>query len=281
MKNTVFYSRSKKDVNSPRFLKIMEKMPFHGEFIYYCVDPDPVTKKRNEDLLTVLGITDVPTMYVDGQKFVGKDAFSWLQMQIHQMQGGVAGNYPGAATGGWDEPYPSQATGYMDRMIDPQQLLAQQQMQQMQMQQSQPQMPMIPGVGQMPQIPGLGGRMMPPGREMAQGPSGPMLQGNGAAGSGESAGMGGLNAASLDSTFADPFAPTDITGINSCGLSAEQILTPIQTKSQDGGSRQDEELKKYAMMRDSMVPQQSVPSNIPGMNVSMQQMAMPPMQMRR
>ena len=268
-------------MNSPRFLKIMEKMPFHSEFIYYCVDPDPVTKKRNEDLLTVLGITDVPTMYIDGQKFVGKDAFNWLQMQIHQMQAGVSGNYPGSATNGYDEPYPSEPVGggYMDP-----QLLAQQQMQHMQQMPPQMapqmvpgQMPMIPGVGQMPQIPGLGGRMMQPGPPMTGG-GGDMMQGNGSAGSGDP--MGGLNGGSLDSTFADPFAPSDITGINSSGLSAEQLLTPQQTKNGDGTNRQDEELKKYAMMRDSMVPQQQQ-GTMPGMNVSMQQMQIPQMQMRR
>src|SRR6476659_7166121 len=116
MKNTVFYSKSKKDENSPRLLSIMQKMPFATEFIYYCVDPDPVTKKRNDDLLTVLGITDVPTMYYDGQKFVGKDAFDFLRGLAYQLQGGgeeeeyeepmMRGGPPG---GGYHQPQPDYA----------------------------------------------------------------------------------------------------------------------------------------------------------------------------
>ena len=279
MRNTVFYSKSKKDENSPRFLSIMGKMPFAKDFIYFCVDPDPVSKKRNEDLLTVLGITDVPTMYVDGQKYVGEDAFQYLRMAVHQMQGGSGAgggsNYPGGNAGAFDEPYPQMSPGGMQDMYHMQQ-------------QPQPQpglsMPQMPGMGQMPQMPGfaaMGNRMQPPQMGM-QMQGGPQLQGIDTAGSGGP--RGGLNGGSGgggDNAYADPFAPTDITGINSCNLSPEQILTPIQTKNSDGSSRMDDMLKEYAMQRDSMMPGGPPSGTMPGMNVSMQQMAMPQMQMRR
>jgi len=263
MKNTIFYSKSKKDENSPRFLKIMEKMPFAGDFIYYCVDPDPVTKKRNDDLLTVLGITDVPTMYYDSQKFVGKDAFDFLRVLVHQMQ----------QDGYESPPYPPHQQQPM--FENPQQ----QPMMPPQMQGP----PMMPGMGQMPQIGGFsgmgmgGGGRMPPGAGSVV-PPGPQLEGNGSAGSGVSGGLQG-GTGNGDLSFADPFAVTDITGINSMGnFSPEQLLTPVQTKNQDGSSRMDDMLKEYSNQRDSMIPSQAT-GNMPGMNVSMQQMQMP--QMRR
>jgi len=295
MQNTVFYSKAKIDENSPRVLQMMQNMPFANDFLYYCVDADPVTKKRNTDLLTVLGITDVPTMYIDGQKYVGEAALDWLRMQMYQLQ---MGNGAGAQFDPHSDRqlYESFASQYPPQQQNPYTMghnvpiasIA-----------HPPQT--IPGMGQMTQTGGfpamgMNGRMAPPQMGGLMGmngmggtgqplPSGPLLQGNGAAGSGGPAGglHGGASAGLLgnDSSYADPFAPTDITGINSLtGMSAEQILTPIQTKNQDNGARMDEMLKHYSMERESMIPQQQPPT-IPGLNMSMQQMAIPQMGMRR
>lgn len=278
MRNIVFYSKSKGDPHSPRLFEILKAMPktFQSEFVYYCIDPDPLTKKRNDDVLHLMGVTEVPTMYVNGEKYVGPDAFEWLLMQYNQLQmaagGGVA---PGGMGGMYDEPYPPQYGHHQPTMAE-----------MMQMQQKMPGgMGMsLPGVPQMPQMggfAGVGGRM-PPGMGMGMVAPGPMLPGEAGAGSGgPRGGLYGGSGGGGDSAFADPFAPTDITGINSCGLSTQQMLTPIQTKSQDTTSRTDYLLEQYAKERDAMLPQMPPPQTIPGMNMSMAQMAMPQMQMRR
>ena len=287
MRNIVFYSKSKGDQYSPRLFEILKAMPkgFQSEFIYYCIDPDPLTKKRNDDVLHLMGVTEVPTMIVSGEKYVGNDAFQWLLMQYNQLQGG--GMPPGAPpgmSGVYDEPYPPQGQ-HQPTMAE-----------MMQMQQGgmtgippgMSAMPpgMMPGMQQalpgMPQMPQMGGfAAMRPGMMGGGmgggGGGGPLLPGDGNAGSGgPRGGLFGGSGGGGDSAFADPFAPTDITGINACGLSPEQILTPIQTKNQDNSGRMDYLLEKYAKERDAMVPISS--QTIPGMGMSMAQMQMPQMQ---
>jgi len=87
MKNVVFYSNYKRDINSPKLLALIKTMPFAKEFFYFCIDPDPVTRKRNEPLLFILDVVNVPTMFVNGEKLEGKEAFAWLRQvsqQLHQ-----------------------------------------------------------------------------------------------------------------------------------------------------------------------------------------------------
>jgi hypothetical protein len=81
MKNIVFYSKYKKDVNSPKLLAFINATPFAKEFCFVCIDPDPVTKKRNDDLLFLLEVSEVPTLFVNGEKYVGEDAFEWVEHQ--------------------------------------------------------------------------------------------------------------------------------------------------------------------------------------------------------
>jgi len=287
MKNIIFYSKSKVDQHSPRLFEIMKRMPMQvqSEFIYYCIDPDPVSKKRNDDVLQLLGVSEVPTMYLQGEKYVGKDAFDCLLMLFNQMQAGAGGGAPGVQPGGmYDEPYPPQyrpqGGGGMMEMPYPGGGMGMPPG----MAGMQPGMPpqmggrMPPGMGGMP--PGMGG--MQPGMGGMGGGMSPMIPGNQEAGSGgPRGGLYGGSGGGADSAYADPFAPTDITGINQCGLTPEQILTPIQTKNQDTSARSDEMLKKYAMERDAMFPQSQAPQTIPGMNMSMAQMALPPMQMQQ
>lgn len=246
MKNVVFYSRYKKDKNSPELLKKMKVMPFAAHFFYFCIDPDPITKKRNDDLLTILEVTDVPTMYVDGEKFVGEDAFEWLAVQEYRLFG--AGKQP---------------------------------------QQTQPQQPEYDTEQYSPhgggggrggfqsetcpprggQQPVMGGRMQPhvggfAGMSMGQrAPQG----GGGGGGAGPIGGMppghmGDDNGSGLaggsgdsDSSFANPFAPSDITGINN--MTPDEILTPIKTKDEGGNGRMDEALKRFSMERSALMPE--------------------------
>lgn len=88
MKNVIFFSKSSKDVHSPELIKLIKESPFVNHFHFYCTDPDPQTRKRNTDLLEILEIEKVPTMYVNGQKYVGlEESLDWLQNAYeHQLK---------------------------------------------------------------------------------------------------------------------------------------------------------------------------------------------------
>lgn len=88
MKNVVFYSNSRKDLNSPKVVQFIKNMPFGKDFLYFCVDPDQNNKNKNDQLFGLLEITSIPTVYVQGKKIEGENIFQWLQMQYEQLQGG-------------------------------------------------------------------------------------------------------------------------------------------------------------------------------------------------
>jgi hypothetical protein len=248
MKNIVFYSRLKADQFSPRLLEIMKHMPksFQSEFVYYCVDPDPITKQRNNDILHLFSVTRVPTMYVDGTKYEGDDAFTWLMMNYNQMQ----------TTESQLEP----TNPMMMRNLE-------------QFTPNMPGMhPTMPGMPSQP-MPNMTGmrnmqhyQPLPP--NMA---SGGINQDYGRAGSGDNTnGPQGNYGNAGDSSFANPFTPTDITGINSAGgnLNADELITPIHTKKQDMSTEMEKRVQMYAQEREAMLQSRGPPA-IPGMNMNM------------
>src|ERR1700709_2464555 len=97
---------------------------FANSFLLYCVDPEPGTGRRNDDLLKILDIQSVPTLVYQNEKFVGQDSFVWLQTMIAQVTGGGGG-------GGYYEEQPHHAPqsppqmgqmgqmGQMQQMADP------------------------------------------------------------------------------------------------------------------------------------------------------------------
>lgn len=84
MKNIVFYS--KQCQHSKKMIHVLSQMPFSKEFEYYSVDPDPASQKPNKELLYFLEVEKVPTVYVNGNKFVGSNAFLWLKSEIDKIQ---------------------------------------------------------------------------------------------------------------------------------------------------------------------------------------------------
>ncbi len=292
MKNVVFYSKTKKDTNSPKLIKLIDMLPFKNEFFYYCVDPDPKTKERNKELLYILDVEKVPTLFIQGEKLVGEDAFKWVQgylmgdSGVGSGGGGMIDPYSQMASGGGMQPgydmqmggvgmggggYPPQydqrLQGFQNPGMDMQGMGG----------------GMGGGMGMqvsaMPDMPPMGmqgaTRMpMPPG--IGSGPfqsSGPQMQGVGTAGSGEMGGFAGGSGGGGEG-FANPFIPTDLSGTGAPNMSVQQLLTPVQTKNQDNSNRMDEALKHYAAQRDAMcpAPTQSV-QGLPGMQgMGMQQM---------
>lgn len=219
MLNVVFFSRYKRDAYSPRLLAYMNSMPFRKEFKYYCIDPDPTTRKRNDELLELLEVTEVPTLYVGGNKFVGEEAFLWLQEQAEQIQGAQQYNdYPEYQQGG--------ASGSARRPPENFQQLPSQ----------------LPGMGGMTAGVGgfagaaTGGRIpggigvVPPQEDLSPIPGG-----------------GG------DSPYANPFAAD---ALSSGRINAERFLTPENTKSMDGdrSARMDDELKRLSRERETLAP---------------------------
>ena len=81
----VFYSKSKRDTNSPKLLQIFDLLPFKDEILFFCVDPDKVTKKRNDDLLNILEIEEVPTIIINNEMMVGETAFKWAKRYLRDM----------------------------------------------------------------------------------------------------------------------------------------------------------------------------------------------------
>src|SRR5947209_19043293 len=85
MRNCVFFSKHRKDVYSPKLLELMRNLPNAREFAYVCIDADPVTRKRNEQLIEILEITEVPTIYIRGNKLQGLEAFEWITNELDNM----------------------------------------------------------------------------------------------------------------------------------------------------------------------------------------------------
>jgi hypothetical protein len=220
MKNVIFFSRFRKDVNSPKLMALLKSTPFAKDFYNFCVDANPVTKKRNDDLLFILEVTEVPTMFVNGQKYVGEEAFQWLYTQMQQLN-----QQPMMQQD--DEDYHRYQRSLQGGNVG--QGLRQQHPYMTSQQGPPPQM--------MPQMQPQQGRMRDTGP----------LQGD--AGGLDSVGLSGLGGG--DSTYANPFAPSDMPGVNQ--LTPEQMLTTMQTKGDDGNNRMDDALKRFSMERDAQM----------------------------
>lgn len=258
MLNIVFFSRFKRDAYSPRLLAFMNNMPFRKEFKYCCVDPDPITKKRNEELLELLEVTEVPTLYVAGNKFVGEEAFAWLHEQADQLQGG-GGQYPQTD---YPQTQPYQpgvgGNGYPPMQQRPG-------IENFQPQMQPPTQTRLPGMGAaVPAVGGFAG--MATGGRMPNGigmvPQQDELDVNPLAGGG-------------DSPYANPFASETMSGNR---INAQQFLTPENTKSQDTdrSARMDAELKRLEMERGTLASQGNGQDGLPGFGGrSMQELQMP------
>lgn len=85
MKDIVFYSKHKRDIHSPKLLQMIKTMPFAKNFSYFCIDKDPLTQKANQDVLYLFEIEEVPTMYVQGKKYKGIEAFEWLEQVYNEL----------------------------------------------------------------------------------------------------------------------------------------------------------------------------------------------------
>lgn len=83
MRNVILYS--KHCPHSQKFLQLMQNTDFAREFSYVSIDPDPQTRKKNEELLFILEITKVPTVYVNGSKYDGTKAFEWLNAVLNRQ----------------------------------------------------------------------------------------------------------------------------------------------------------------------------------------------------
>lgn len=255
MKNVVFYSKLETDPHSSVLLSILEKMPFAGQLCYYCVNP----KKINKDLLTILEINDLPTMYIDGVKLVGNEAFEWLREQVQKMGGERERQRP-PQTVTREQPPPARPS-YYDEEPDERYMS------------SAPPPRSQHGLPGMPQVPHMGGfagneaRMAPPsGGGMMRhgtGSGGPII------GSEDDGGMGlaGGSGAS-DSNFANPLEPVDITGISR--MSQEELVrsitNPIEHKEDESAmmNRTNQMLEQYTRERESMVPEAPM---LPGMGM--------------
>ena len=235
MKNVVFFSRYKKDTYSPRLLAFMKNMPFRREFAYYCIDPHPVTRKRNDELLELLDVTEVPTLYVNGQKFVGEEAFSWLREQAELLQ--------------QREHEPQ--TDYYDDYRYQQPPTRHEEIGPLQQPHAVPSHP--GGVSGMLGFASTATGGRPPNRTPQHEEP-------------ELAAVGGG-----DSAYANPFA--DPLGN---GQSQQYLAPPIETKNQDSSARMDEELKRLAMERKSLMPPDGPSGGLPGFGGrSMQDLQIP------
>lgn len=235
LKNSVFYSLNKRDPHSRRLVKAIKQMPFGDQFTYVCIDPDPVTKQVNNDLLFILNITKVPTVYVHGTRLEGSEAVEWLQAEMEDLYGEQ--EYPPQyrPSPAQQRQQPSQSGPFQSagRRVEPD----------MQM----PSAGFIggPGVGGIgPRRPAMhpGGQGAMPMMPTMPGDARPPFDGNPNVSGGNGSGLGG---ASFDSSFADPFSPTAITGQTS--------VTPIETKTSDHAPRMDMALARYEQERDAAV----------------------------
>lgn len=109
MKDCLFYSSSCK--HSRDILNELNGHPLVNALMFYNVDPDPVTKKRNKDLLTILDITATPTLYYSGKRYKGIHAYNMIRHMKNPQ----------------NVPHPDQIT-QQPRQMQPQQPLQQMQM---------------------------------------------------------------------------------------------------------------------------------------------------------
>jgi hypothetical protein len=79
MKDVVFFSN--KCANCKEFLNTFLEMPFKDSFCYISVD-----KRKDDDLIKILEIEFVPTIFVRGNMMVGSQAFLWLEKQLLPAQ---------------------------------------------------------------------------------------------------------------------------------------------------------------------------------------------------
>ena len=75
MRDVVFFSN--KCANCKEFLNTFLQMPFKDSFCYISVD-----KRKDDDLIKILEVEFVPTIFVSGNMLVGSQAFLWLDKQI-------------------------------------------------------------------------------------------------------------------------------------------------------------------------------------------------------
>lgn len=115
MKDCLFYSSACK--HSRDILNELNGHPLVNSLVFYNVDPDPVTKKRNKDLLTILDITATPTLYYSGKRYKGIHAYNMIRHMMNPQR----------------VPHPDQMAQQARQVQQPRQMQPQQQMQQMQM----------------------------------------------------------------------------------------------------------------------------------------------------
>ncbi|KAJ3222678.1 hypothetical protein HDU81_009679 [Chytriomyces hyalinus] len=218
MKDIVFFSKYREDVNSPKLLSLLKLLPAAKSLCYYCIDRDPVTKKRNDDLLALFEVTAVPTLIIAGETFVGEDAFAWVNQQL-----------------GVSRPPPA-ANSYIQNQV-----LQQQRLQQLRGHPHQLAASAAPKVvsdsditNPLPEL-----NLMGLGDDIGGG-----------------AGLSASNSGG-DFMYANPNVMTDVTGINASGAdttstAADGMLKPIQTKDTKGMDRLNETLQKYEKERSQL-----------------------------
>ena len=77
MKDTIFYSCQ--DADSPKLLDLLKGSTLARKFIYYRIDSDKDTGKRNEDLLTICDVSRTPTLVADNTYYVGTEALDYVK----------------------------------------------------------------------------------------------------------------------------------------------------------------------------------------------------------
>lgn len=85
--NIVFFARHHKDPHSHGLLERLDRLPSAAIFKRYCVvDEDVKGHVKNEDVLRLFDVTEVPTLYVAGTKLVGYQAMDWVDAQLALLQ---------------------------------------------------------------------------------------------------------------------------------------------------------------------------------------------------
>lgn len=80
----VFYSKNCRF--SHKFVKVLAKLPNVSHFDFVTVDK--VNGKRS-DLVKEYNVTEVPTIIVNQRYYIGKEAFSWLDSEIRNLNNAV------------------------------------------------------------------------------------------------------------------------------------------------------------------------------------------------
>lgn len=78
MKDVLFFSEKCK--HSRDLLNSIRDAPFKDKFCYVNVD-----KKRDDDLLKILEVQYVPTMFVGGRMLIGEQVFSWFDAAFDEF----------------------------------------------------------------------------------------------------------------------------------------------------------------------------------------------------